>query len=232
MTPTPSLTPTAEVAQAQRQRPDANRIFTAVNAGHALDANFDDWGDGWNAISAVVEGSGNYTGVDDANGEFQVSWSLEGLYLAVRVRDNRYRPGPDGSDMWQGDTLELHFDRNLAADFDRSLADDDDYQLGLAWGPARDEVRLYRWLPLAKEGAYSISGAVAGEEEGYRAEVLIPWTLLDVTGDQLHGDQRFGFNLSISDNDADAPAQESILSASPSRTTYNNPMEWGTLVLQ
>jgi len=161
-----------------------------------------------------------------------VSWSPEGLYLAARVRDDRYRPGPNGSDMWQGDTLELHFDRALSADFAESFTNEDDYQLGLSWGETRSEVRLYRWLPLAKEGLFPVSGAVVPEGEGYRAEVLLPWTLLDVTAEQLQPDQRFGFNLSISDNDANAPAQESILSASPSRTTYNNPVEWGTLILQ
>ncbi len=41
----------------------------------------------------------------------------------------------------------------------------------------------------------------------------------------------FGFNLSISDNDSDAPAQETVVSASPTRTTFDNPAEWGTLVL-
>ncbi len=225
-------TPTPTTAVTQRQRPDGNRLFYANAAAHTLDANFDDWGEAWNPITTVAEGASNYSGADDVAGEFQVSWSPEGLYLAVRVRDDRYRPGPNGSDMWQGDTLEVHFDRQLAADFDQSFTNEDDYQLGLSWGEARNEVRLYRWLPLAKEGMFPVSGAVAPEGEGYRAEVLLPWTMLDVTAEQLQPDQRFGFNLSISDNDANSPAQESILSASPSRTTYNNPIEWGTLVLQ
>lgn len=232
-TPTPIPTEPAPAPESeQRQRPDGNRIFTAPAVGHTLDADFGDWGEDWITISAVAEGGANYGGGDDVSGEFQLSWSLEGLYLAVRVRDDRYRPGPDGSEMWQGDTLELHFDRRLGADFEQTFSNEDDYQLGLSWGPNRNETRLYRWLPLAKEGLFPITGAVAPENEGYRAEVLIPWTLLDVTGDDLRADQRFGFNLSISDNDADAPAQETILSASPSRTTYNNPVEWGTLILQ
>lgn len=233
-TEVPTVEPTATTAPAPeaRQRPDSNGTFYAASASHTLDANFDDWGNEWNLVSTVAEGASNYSGNDDVDAEFQLSWSLEGLYLAVRIWDDRYRPGPNGSDMWQGDTLELHFDRNLSADFDQSFTNEDDYQLGLSWGPDRNEVRLYRWLPLAQEGMFPVSGAVAAEGEGYRAEVLIPWTLLDVTSNQLQSDQRFGFNLSISDNDADAPAQETILSASPNRTTYNNPVEWGTLILR
>lgn len=233
-TPTETATPvpTATPATVQRQRPEGNRLFYAANGTHSLDGNLDDWGGNWSPITAIVEGSANYSGSDDANGEFQLSWSLEGLYLAIRVRDDRYRAGPNGSDMWQGDGLELHFDRELSGDYADNFANGDDYQLGLSWGPDRNETRLYRWLPQTAEGTFPLSGAVIPDGEGYVAEVLIPWTLFDVTSGQLQTDQRFGFNLSISDNDADAPAQESILSASPSRTTYNNPTEWGTLILQ
>ncbi|MCB0124700.1 MAG: hypothetical protein KDE58_20735, partial [Caldilineaceae bacterium] len=145
---------------------------------------------------------------------------------------DRYRAGPNGTDMWQGDAIELHFDRLLSEDYADSLTNDDDYQIGLSWGPDRNEVRLYRWLPQAQEGTFSISGVVQPAGEGYQAEVLVPWTLLDVTSGQLQSDQRFGFNVSISDNDGDVPAQETLLSASPNRTTYNNPTEWGTLILR
>ena len=134
--------------------------------------------------------------------------------------------------MWQGDAIEIHFDRDLAADYGDNFANSDDYQIGLSWGPDRDEVRLYRWLPQVQEGEFPVSGAVVAAGEGYQAEVLIPWTLFDVTSEQLRPDQRFGFNVSISDNDADNPAQETVLSASPSRTTYNDPTEWGTLILR
>ncbi len=231
-TETPTVVPTATPGTVQRQRPEGNRLFYAANGTHSLDGNLEDWGDNWIPITAVVEGSANYSGNDDANGDFQVSWSVEGLYLAIRVRDDRYRAGPNGSDMWQGDGLELHLDRDLSGDFADNFANEDDYQLGLSWGPDRNETRLYRWLPQTEEGTFPLSGAVVPDGEGYVAEVLIPWTLFDVTSGQLQADQRFGFNLSISDNDADTPAQESILSASPSRTTYNNPTEWGTLILQ
>jgi hypothetical protein len=42
---------------------------------------------------------------------------------------------------------------------------------------------------------------------------------------------RFGFNVSVNDNDGDVPAQQTVISSSPARTTYNNPTEWGTLAL-
>ncbi|MEZ4868106.1 MAG: sugar-binding protein [Caldilineaceae bacterium] len=228
---TPTLTATP-VVTARRDRPADHGIYTAPAVGErTLDANFGDWPDAWQPIGTVVQGANNYSGSQDLAGDFQVAWSRDGLYLAVRVTDDRYRSGPEGTDMWQGDSLEIHFDRALAADFDATVADADDYQIGVGFGPNLDQLLFYRWLPLDKEGALAAAGAVAATPDGYRVELLLPWSTFDVTAGELSGGQSFGFNLSISDNDADFPAQETVLSASPKRTTYNNPTEWATLVL-
>ncbi len=230
---TPIPTPTAPVANSgPRPRPSRNGTFTAsTQVPQSLDGNFDDWRGNWFPINTVVEGNSNYAGVDDIAGDFQVAWSSEGLYLAVRVRDDRYRAGPAGTDMWQGDSLEIHLDRALAADYDGTIADADDYQLGVSFGPERGELRLYRWLPLDKEGQLGASGYIVAAGEGYDLELLLPWNYFDIPSTEVVNNQNFGFNVSISDNDADAPAQETVLSASPSRTTYNNPTEWGTLII-
>ena len=230
-TATPPPTATVD-SSTQQQRPDGNGTFRAASGGHTLDGDLGDWSGNWQPIGAMVQGAENYSGPDDLRGDFQVGWSLEGLYLAVRVSDDRYRAGPNGTDMWQGDSLEIHLDRALALDYTNAVADTDDYQLGVSFGEGRNEIRLYRWLPFAQEGAFPISGAVRADGEGYAVELLIPWTLFDVTSGDLGADKRFGFNLSISDNDGDSPAQESLLSSSPARTTYNNPTEWGTLILE
>ncbi|MBX3010162.1 MAG: hypothetical protein KF832_01600 [Caldilineaceae bacterium] len=228
-TPLPTATPNTGV---QRDRPARNGVFTARSQiPQNLDGSFADWSGNWFPINTVVQGSSNYSGADDIAGDFQVAWSRDGLYLAVRVRDDRYRAGPAGTDMWQGDGLELHLDRFLSLDFDSTIADADDYQLGLSFGPERTELRIYRWLPFDREGQLNAPGAVVAVDEGYNLEVLLPWTLFDIGGNEVVPNQRFGFNLSINDNDADVPAQETVLSASPSRVTYNNPTEWGTLIL-
>lgn len=230
-TPLPTATATGS-ASAPRPRPARNGTFTASSQPPpSLDGSLADWSGNWYPLNTVVQGNNNYSGADDIAGDFQVAWSRDGLYLAVRVRDDRYRAGPPGTDMWQGDGLELHLDRFLALDYDGAIADADDYQLGLSFGPDRNEVRLYRWLPLEKEAALSGAGTVVAVGEGYDLELLLPWNLFDIGGDEVVVNQNFGFNLSINDNDADTFAQETVLSASPSRTTYNNPTEWGTLIL-
>ncbi|MFZ2422460.1 MAG: sugar-binding protein, partial [Anaerolineae bacterium] len=76
-----------------------------------------------------------------------------------------------------------------------------------------------------------MTGQAVATSRGYDLEALIPWDAFDVTADQLADNMAFGFNLSINDNDGSEPAQQTVLSSSAARTTYDNPSQWGTLVL-
>ncbi len=212
-------------------RPEENGIFRAAISGALqLDANLSDWpADGWNNIATMVEGRSKYRGPEDASGRFQVAWSADGLVLGVEVRDDKFRAGPQGTEMWQGDALELQFDGQLAPDSSDTAASGDDYQIGIGIGKDGDSIRTYRWLPREGEGAVPVAGAGRVTDSGYLIEVLLPWSALGIAMPQAGAS--FGFNLSISDNDGNKARQESVISASPARTTYDNPTEWGTLIL-
>ena len=243
--PTPAIQPTATVAvpptatatvaptQSSTQRPAAQGIFVAQRLQPvALDARFDDWPNQWTQLSSIVSGGENFTGLNDIGAKFQTAWSVDGLYLAVQVQDDLYRAGPDGTEMWKGDGLELQFDRNLSGDFADTKANVDDFQLGISVGPDLNQIRVYRWLPFSLEAAFTGQGSVVRTESGYNLEMMLPWTYFEMNGSALQSNQLYGFNLSVNDNDSDAPAQETVLSASPARTTHDNPTEWGTLVIQ
>ncbi len=142
-----------------------------------------------------------------------------------------------GSDQWQGDGIELQFDRELSSDYAKQTADEDDTQLGIAFDETVTTLRGYRWLPFSREGALDVPGTVAAigpltDYGGYNAEFLIPWPWLGVSATQVTPDSTFGFNISINDNDGLPPAQQTVLSFSPRRTTHDNPTEWATLVLK
>ncbi|MEZ4737283.1 MAG: sugar-binding protein [Caldilineaceae bacterium] len=223
---TPLPTPTATTGGRATPPPGTQwRLYASTQPPQTLDGSFADWAGNWFPINTVVQGNSNYAGPDDIAGDFQAAWSRDGLFLAVRVRDDRYRAGPNGTDMWQGDGFELHLDRFLALDYDSAIAGADDYQLGISFGPDRNELRVYRWLPFEKEGQSDAAGAITAVDGGYDLELFLPWSRFDIGGDEVGPGQTLGFNLSINDNDADSPAQETVLSASPSRTTYNNPTE-------
>ncbi len=220
------------IANAQLTRPEVNGRFYAGRAPNiTLDGDFQDWPGDWIPLNAVVYGADSHTGPADLSGNFQIAWSDRGIYIAVRVNDDIYRNGPEGTDLWKGDGLEIQFDRSLAADYTDPQATADDYQIGLGFGPDLDRIIAYRWLPFAKEGPLSLPGFVSASGHGYNVESLIPWSVFDLSGTDQSVGNTYGFNISINDNDGDTPAQQTVVSASPSRTTHDNPTQWGTLFL-
>ncbi|HAJ37597.1 MAG TPA: hypothetical protein DCL15_18165 [Chloroflexi bacterium] len=224
-----SATPSIAAAE---MRPSQNGVFSARRGQPiTLDGRFEDWPGPWQPVSAVIQGREQWSGPNDLSGVMQIMWAPEGLYLAVQITDDVLRPGPDGSDQWQGDGVELQFDRRLTDDFADTRANDDDTQIGLAPDAEFQFVRGYRWLPLAAESRFDPPGVVATATGQYALEVLIPWLYFDVSAAELQPGLRYGFNLSINDNDGDTPAQQTVLSASTARTTHDNPTEWGTLML-
>ncbi|GIV71350.1 sugar-binding protein [Caldilinea sp.] len=228
----PQAPPPATSTVDTSTRPVQHGVFTARRGQpSALDGRFDDWPGPWYPISAVVQGREQWSGPSDLSAAFQVMWAPEGLYLAVAVNDDVLRAGPDGSNMWQGDGVEVHFDRLLAEDFFDARANDDDTQIGLTPNETFVYLRGYRWLPLAGEARFDPPGAVTSGPGQYAIEALIPWLYFDISPAELLPGMRFGFNVSVNDNDGDVPAQQTVISSSPARTTYNNPTEWGTLAL-
>ena len=217
----------------ENERPREQGRFDAPPAvGITLDGDLSEWQGEWMRIDSVIQGRGNYGGAGDLSARFQVRWSQSDLYVAVAVVDDAYRAGPSGSDMWQGDGLEIHFDRRLAADYADAVMSADDYQIGIGFGPNLNEIRGYRWIPQNKESALGLSGGVRRTDEGYSLEVRIPWATFDLPPSQLRAGTAFGFNLSVNDNDGNEPAQQTVISASPARTDHKTPTQWGTLVLR
>lgn len=214
-------------------RPPNQGLFIAPQLdGMTLDANFSDWPEQWQPVRALVMGLENHSGPGDLSANFQVAWNRNGLLFAVRVNDERYVPGPEGSNQWQGDGFEIQFDRDLAGDFNSTTADDDDTQIGVAFNQDLTGLRGYLWLPFSRETGLTIPGAVLATERGYQAEFMIPWYIFGIAEGSVSTNVAYGFNFTVNDNDSDRPAQQTVLSASPTRTTHDNPTEWGTLILE
>ncbi len=63
---------------------------------------------------------------------------------------------------------------------------------------------------------------------GYTLEAKIPWSVFGLT--PVDG-ARYGFALSVSDNDAAGTATQQSMVSSVSTRTLVNPTTWGTLIL-
>ncbi|MEM7134695.1 MAG: restriction endonuclease [Chloroflexota bacterium] len=217
-----------------RTRPAAQGTFRASRiTGLVLDGDLTEWEAGqWISLQSVVWGNDQWDGQTDLSGTFQVRWSNDGLWLAIRITDDRYQSGPFGTNMWQGDGLEIHLDRELENDFTDSELSPDDYQIGVNFGPSLNQTTAYRWIPYEEEGTIPISGASRETDDGYQAEMLLPWETFGISSSQRQPGTLIGFNLSVNDNDSNSPSQETTLSASPARTNHHTPTEWGTLILE
>ncbi len=115
-------------------RPANQGRFTARPLTATLDADFSEWPGDWQPVSALVHGRDAWTGAVDLAARFQLAWAGEGLYLALEVTDDAYRPGPQNTDMWQGDGLELNFVRDSRATWPTRTARRMTYRIGLSWG--------------------------------------------------------------------------------------------------
>lgn len=226
--------PDVILPQGVPSRPARQGLFPAPRLTNiSLDGSPDEWPGPWLLLTAIVEGAAAWTDEADLSGVFQVAWNEAGLYLTVQVTDDRYRAGPSDTDMWQGDSLEINFDRVLAGDFASIESNDDDYQVGISYGPDLALMLGYRWLPFyEEEGPLDLSGAAVATADGYTVETLIPWEVFGLTPDNLTSGMTFGFNVALNDNDSNAPVQETVAAASPARMTYDDPTQWGTLVLK
>jgi len=232
---TQNLPPAALLANLEGVRSTVNgRFLAAYNNDIRLDGRIEEWSNrptAWRPMKFVVHGGQYFDGPADLSAGFQTAWSDQGLYLALIVLDELHRSGPSNEEMWMGDGLEIHFDQQLRADFDGRKADGDDYQIGVNFGPHLDHFNGYRWLPAAQSGQVPITGAIASAAGGYVIEILIAWEVFGLSTAEVYPGDVYGFNISINDNDSDQPAQQTMISASAQRTTFDDPTEWGTLLL-
>ena len=196
-----------------------------------IDGTFGDWDLEKYSVDRVVAGAANWTGDSDLSAKVMFGWDEDNLYLAARVKDDRYVQGASGEELFKGDSLEILLDTDVPGDFYLDALDGDDYQLGISPGspdPGQD-MEAYLWFPRSQSGSRSkVKIDAVPVDDGYRVEVAIPWSTFDLTPDS---GQHFGFAFSVSDNDqAGRNLQQSMASTVATRL-LTDPTTWGDLVL-
>jgi hypothetical protein len=231
------VAPTATRAPVQASPTAAARrtSFQAqyLNTPPTIDGDWSEWKDVAREYPAnyVTYGAANRTGDDDLAASFYVGWDNDRLYIAVKVRDDRYVQNASGENLYLGDSLEILLDTKLEEDFYYSELSADDFQLGISPGrPDPDGTReAYLWFPRSITGPRTNITIASRLENGvYRVEAAIPWNVFETT--PAVG-KRFGFVLSVSDNDDPTQnLQQSMVSSSPGRR-LTDPTTWGELEL-
>ncbi len=231
-TAVPPTTAPTKPAPTQASSPETSAPF--LSTAPTIDGDWSEWKKVAREYPAQYNayGNANRKDEDDLNASYYVGWD-DYLYIAVKVRDDRYVQQAEGANIYKGDSIELLLDTNRAGDLGSHTLSADDYQIGISPGrPSIGDgnIEIYRWFPASKAG--SVSGAtIAAVDEGdvYRVEAAIPWSAFGVT--PARG-MRMGFALSVSDNDKTGEqVQESMVSSVPNRH-LTDPDTWGILVLK
>lgn len=230
--PTPTSTPTKSLPTATPEREGGVFEATYLGTPPTIDGTWDEWNTKAYPARNVTFGVGEWDGAEDLEASFRIGWDEDNLYLAVKVKDDRYVQNATGEDIFKGDSLELLLDVDLVGDYLTTSLNDDDYQLGIS--PGRPDVghnlEAYLWFPRAKAGAQDQVQIAAVQGKGvYRVEAAIPWSIFGVTPS---AGQRFGFVISASDNDkAGENVQQSLTSSAAGRSLLD-PTTWGELELK
>jgi hypothetical protein len=132
--------------------------------------------------------------------------------------------------MYKGDDVEIQLDADLPGDYSSISLSGDDFQIGLSpgnFGTLQPEAHL--WFPRSQEhNLSSVQVKAKKSNGGYQLEAKIPWSTFGISPQS--GD-RFGFALSLSDNDSPGVSAWQSMVSSVTTRRVADPTTWGTLIL-
>jgi hypothetical protein len=234
MTAAPLASSTLEVntATLAASRPGPAIVAPYLSSPPKIDGDWSDWSTTAYPATFVVFGASQWSGPADLEASFRVGWDLNNLYLAGKVKDDRYVQVSHGADIYKGDSLEILLDSDLAGDLTNRELDDDDYQLGISPGyeTVGNSPEAYLWYPEAEAGSQSgVKIGAIGSSGVYRVEAAIPWSLFAIT--PTNGAQ-FGFVFSASDDDTPGVSEQQKMVSNDRGRQLDDPTTWGTLILK
>ncbi|MGD8814497.1 MAG: sugar-binding protein [Anaerolineales bacterium] len=236
-TPTPlsptatGVVPTPTTSSAPTARPNGVTInATKLSTPPTIDAVLTEWTSNVFSANSIVYGAFAWTGSSDLSATCYTGWDSTNLYLALSITDDTFVQISSGVYMYRGDSVELQFDKDLQGDFYSTSQTSDDTQLGFSPGNFNGlSPEAYRWYPTSLSGPLSsVTVASRKTTQGYDMEIKIPWTTFGIT--PIAG-TRFGFALSVSDNDQVGIAVQESMVSSVSTRQWGDPTTWGTLYL-
>ncbi len=226
----PTLT---SVPTSTDRRPNGEIITAAyLSTAPTIDGSLGEWTTTtYRAENVLSYASAGWTGASDLSADYLIGWDANYLYLGVRRFDDTFVQVSTGRYMYRGDDVEIQIDLDLEGDYSTTLVSSDDYQVGLSPGNFDGLApEAYRWFPRSVEGSLvSVDVAAEKSSNGYSLEARIPWT---VFGHTPAANERFGFALSLSDNDQPGVSDWQSMVSSVSTRRVADPTTWGTLALE
>lgn len=168
-----------------------------------------------------------WEGPDDLRADIYLLWDEENLYVTARVFDDvPFVNNNEGSDIWNGDCLEVTLGTDEKADLKRVYFVKGDYQIGLSPGNNKD-IKPSDWIWRKDDHMGGIEVASRKVERGYLIESKIPFKVLDGFKPQVG--RAIGFDIAVDDADKDARELQFVWTGT--KNFYMDPSEWGIAVL-
>jgi hypothetical protein len=196
-----------------------------------LNGNWDDFPSQTFSANIITYVATKWAGPDDLSSSFRLGWDNKNLYVAAKVRDDKYVQNSTGSDIYKGDSIEILLDSNFYGDFYSQQLNSDDYQLGISPGnpDTNGKKEAFLWFPRDITGSRSqVKIGSDMWQSGYRVEAAIPWSVFGVTP---YVGEHFGFAFSTSDDDNESNPEQDKLASSDAGRHLTNPTSWQEMVL-
>ncbi len=148
---------------------------------------------------------------------FGTGWDENYLYIGIRVKDAHVFGSPEANH-WDNDALEIFID----GDNDRGGSyNEHDVQYIVAW----NKDTLFSSSPSKAE---NVLWKVVGSEDGYRAELAVPWKTLKITPE---AGMKIGFDLTNDDRLREDGARAGCLTWAGDGNNFQTTENFGCLIL-
>ncbi len=162
-----------------------------------------------NLITKIPQGT-----IDDKNdlsASWQAMWDSNNLYFLIEVTDQTLID--DSTDIWQDDCVEIYIDADNSKGTSYDGINDFEYLFG--WGSEDLGVGVN-----SAANTTGITYAFADTIEGYRFEVLIPWSTLGVS---VNSGDLFGLDIHVCDDDDGGQREGKISWFTDEDTAWHDP---------
>ncbi len=143
----------------------------------AIDGDAADWDGKGFRVDGLADDQGNMRPAANLDVSMALGWSAAGLLMLVNVRDNAVVEYPAQAAMWRKDSIELFIAESR----------DSRNRFHLCVGPGADgkqlKARVFFWDRRTDQGKTPLTAQAAGARtaDGYRVEILLPWSNLSFT---------------------------------------------------
>jgi hypothetical protein len=211
---------------------DAIRVERSIQ----IDGSLADWPEEETVTSAFrVYSAEGWDGTADLTAVWHLVWDPDNLYFGIEITDDIHVQTQTGNQIFRGDSVDIQFDTDRAADYAPRLSPDD-FQVTLSpgnFGNLSPSAFLFRGTAdnqiLDAPGQHSIVVAAQRVDGGYVLEAAVPWRNLEKVPER---DLIIGIALNANDNDTAGTAVQEVMMSHVATRTLRDPTGWGTLTLK